>query len=802
MDGGKKILLIDDDESFCNFVKRVAESYGVSLSVAQTLEEGRQAFGKDTFSALFIDGYLPDGEGVTLVKEVREKDSKLPIAFISVGYSDAASFQKLKGEFSIDYVLTKPVHEEDLKKLFELATKERVEKKQEAASSDGGMEDLQKEYLDTIPEKLMTFEGLIKKLEKNLTQGELENLKMIAHKTAGSAGSYGFMDVTKLCREMEQNIKGKLEGFKEGESHLDWIKEFWEFFQRLKAAFQAPEVAQKKEGEKQEPVKSATSHIYLVDDDKDFTALITSIGKKKGFEIEVENDPQKAKERLLKPEFNPDILLMDVNFEGSALKGFSLLKEFRESKGSELHTRLGMITASGEEQDRVKAMTLGVELFFEKPVDPEVIFKTLHELAKSHEEGESHYRAVVVDDDKDFCNLVKKAGNALGIEIHDTQSGDHFIDTVEKEMPDFLFLDIEIGAANGLQLLDMLRADFRFRSLPVIMISSHADSERLEKAYELSVEDFIQKPVEEKMLQIRMKNFLRRYAKLQTMGNLDPKTGLYHQGVLSDLFLLLAKHRRQMTIALLQVNRGEKEEFYHLAQKVVAEKLRNSFREQDLIGSWEGERFIIVFPDQKAMQTKSLMERFFQMLQKEDPFKEHGDVFLCCGIASYPDHGKELKGVVRQAQQQLDFAVKGGGWQVISAEEVAHEKGEGLKGKKALIVDDDHDITQIIKNTFEAKGIEVQIFGDGESAVDWMEGNLFQTPPDLIILDWMLPGISGIEVLDHIQRLVGKSIPVIILSSLSQEQNVIEGLQKGASEYVTKPFSMQVLLEKTEGLIG
>lgn len=802
MDNQKRILLIDDDESFSNYVKKIAESFQVIIEVAKTLEEGRKKLSEGSFIALFVDGYLPDGEGISLVKEVREKDPKLSIAFISVGYSDAATFQKLKSEVGIDFVLTKPVHEEDLRRLFEQTLKEKVEKKGESSADDGGMGDLLQEYLQTIPDKLLTFEGLIKKLERELTKTDLENFKMFSHKTAGSAGSYGFMEVTKICRDMEQNLKGKLEGYKEREIHPEWTEEFWEFFNRLKAAFQTPETQQKTEKRKVESVRRQIAHIYLVDDDKDFTGLIATIGKKKGFSIEIENDPEKAKERLLKPEFNPDILLMDVNFEGSEIKGFSLLKEFRESKGSELHTRLGMITVSGGEQDRMEAMMLGVELFFQKPVDPEVIFRTLQEIAEKHAEGEKHYFGIIMDDDKDFCNLVKKIAKERGIEFKDFQTGEHFISIIEKEEPDFVLLDIELPNTSGLQLLEMLRADVRFRGLPVIMISSHTDNESLEKAYELSVEDFIQKPVEEKMLSIRMKNFLRKYDKFLTMENIDPQTGLYRQSVLNDLFLLYTKQNRHMSIALLQVGVGENEEFNHLALKVVAERLRNSFREQDLIGGWGDGQFLIVFPGQKGLQTQNLIGRFFQLLQKEAPFKDHEEVFISAGIAVYPDHGKDLNSIANQAQQQLDFSVKGGKWGINYAEETMHERGAGLQGKKALIVDDDHDITQIIKNTFVARGMEVQVFDDGESAVDWMEGNLFQIPPNLIILDWMLPGISGIEVLDHVQRIVGKSIPVIILSSLSQEQNILEGLQKGASEYITKPFSMQVLLEKTEGLIG
>lgn len=60
MDNPKKILLIDDDESFCNLVKKIAESFQVPLDVSNTLDDGRKKFEGGGYAALFVDGYLPD----------------------------------------------------------------------------------------------------------------------------------------------------------------------------------------------------------------------------------------------------------------------------------------------------------------------------------------------------------------------------------------------------------------------------------------------------------------------------------------------------------------------------------------------------------------------------------------------------------------------------------------------------------------------------------------------------------------------------------------------------------------------
>jgi DNA-binding response OmpR family regulator len=111
--------------------------------------------------------------------------------------------------------------------------------------------------------------------------------------------------------------------------------------------------------------------------------------------------------------------------------------------------------------------------------------------------------------------------------------------------------------------------------------------------------------------------------------------------------------------------------------------------------------------------------------------------------------------------------------------------------KKILIIEDEKDIVLGLKDAFEFEGFEVRAAGTGEDGVELAA----KLAPDLVILDLMLPGINGFQVCDRLRR-QDRALPILILSARSQENDIIRGLEAGADDYVTKPFSVGELLAR------
>ncbi len=115
-----------------------------------------------------------------------------------------------------------------------------------------------------------------------------------------------------------------------------------------------------------------------------------------------------------------------------------------------------------------------------------------------------------------------------------------------------------------------------------------------------------------------------------------------------------------------------------------------------------------------------------------------------------------------------------------------------------LIVEDDPDIVDVVRYNFEREGFRVLFASSGERGLQ----EAFRSRPELIVLDLMLPGIDGFEICRRLRASDDtRAIPVIVLSAKGEESDVIVGLELGADDYVTKPFSPRELVSRARAVL-
>jgi len=121
-----------------------------------------------------------------------------------------------------------------------------------------------------------------------------------------------------------------------------------------------------------------------------------------------------------------------------------------------------------------------------------------------------------------------------------------------------------------------------------------------------------------------------------------------------------------------------------------------------------------------------------------------------------------------------------------------------LTRKKLLLVEDDKAIAELLIWHLEREEFDVTRTGDGEEALLLAE----EVPPDVIILDWMIEGISGLEVCRRLRRKQATAnVPIIMLTARGEESDRIRGLEIGADDYVTKPFSPRELVARVGAVL-
>jgi len=121
-----------------------------------------------------------------------------------------------------------------------------------------------------------------------------------------------------------------------------------------------------------------------------------------------------------------------------------------------------------------------------------------------------------------------------------------------------------------------------------------------------------------------------------------------------------------------------------------------------------------------------------------------------------------------------------------------------MANERILVVDDEEDVLELVRYNLDRSGYQTETASSGEEALSKARKSL----PDLIILDLMLPGIDGLEVCKKLKS-DGKTeqIPVIMLTAKGDESDIVTGLELGAEDYVTKPFSPKILIARVRRIL-
>jgi two-component system, OmpR family, phosphate regulon response regulator PhoB len=115
-----------------------------------------------------------------------------------------------------------------------------------------------------------------------------------------------------------------------------------------------------------------------------------------------------------------------------------------------------------------------------------------------------------------------------------------------------------------------------------------------------------------------------------------------------------------------------------------------------------------------------------------------------------------------------------------------------------LIVEDEEALTEVLRYNLEAEGYEVETVARGDEA----DVRLKERVPDLVLLDWMLPGLSGIELCRRLRtRPETRQLPIIMLTARGEESERVRGLATGADDYIVKPFSVPELSARVRALL-
>jgi diguanylate cyclase (GGDEF)-like protein len=415
---------------------------------------------------------------------------------------------------------------------------------------------------------------------------------------------------------------------------------------------------------------------------------------------------------------------------------------------------------------------------------------------------------LIVDSDPLAIRHATMILEQAGHRVHGLSGARHLWETLDVVGPDLVVFGATVGDVMGVDLCRALRADPRWRELPVVFVAGSGESDLVRDAYRAGGDDVLRKPLRRAELIARVENRLQRSRVLRRQGESNALTRLPgRQRAERDLdrFLRLARrHAHPVTLAVLRLDRYAAlvsrvgQASLDAASLAFSQVLGQTFRAEDLVSQWGPNEFVVGLFDATATNATARVREVMAAIRERTFTAPSGDVLtLTCsaGLATFPDDGTEVRELHAAADAAFLLAAGSGEEEVLG---VASAPNTAPAGRvDVLIVDEDPSVATLLVHALESRQYSVQWFGDGRDAADALLQSPARVRARVILLEVNLAGLNGLSLLRSLgEHDVLRHSRVIVLSTRTTETETLQAFELGAVDYVSKPFSVAVLTER------
>ncbi|MEW5984962.1 MAG: response regulator [Acidobacteriota bacterium] len=404
--------------------------------------------------------------------------------------------------------------------------------------------------------------------------------------------------------------------------------------------------------------------------------------------------------------------------------------------------------------------------------------------------SEEIYRVLVVEDDEDQREVVGIHLRAAGFAPVPVSTGDAALAAARQHRPHLILLDANLPGMDGYAVCRTLKADPELAGTPVVFMTvrSHIDDKAV--GLMLGADDYLTKPVDMTELVLRIQILLKRKADREGMpppAPIMPPAPIDAPRELDyESFVTVAREQLRRSAAVLALVRAPEARLY---QTFAA--LQSESRRRDLVAAYDGSHIVLLIGE---MSLSTATERLSAIIEQLDPGEPPR---FQIGLASSTEPGaKRLEALLAEADQAIVMARQRGLLLAVAGEGAPTTVGAHVAKGKVVVADDDPEVTRLIDAQLRAAGYQTTLTSDGSQAIAAIE----QHHPDIVIVDMMMPRMTGFDVLMKLRHQPGRP-RIVVLSARGREQDVTRAFALGADDYVTKPFSPHELLARIERLL-
>ena len=412
---------------------------------------------------------------------------------------------------------------------------------------------------------------------------------------------------------------------------------------------------------------------------------------------------------------------------------------------------------------------------------------------------------LIVEDNKTVAAATQAYLKAPGRHLIVAENASEAESVLASRGIDLVVLDLILPDRDGRDVLVQMRERAATTTIPVIVLSSTGGAVARAECLAVGADDFIEKPADPKTLRSAVLRQLKS-GKERRDAVRDGLTGLPNRAGIGAVYeqqrRTTAKEGTPLSVAILtldslaevtmKMGRDEGDRFL----LEVCSAVHAAIGKGDALGRWETTQLLAVLPGKTAADAKQVLEATVRTLaagHSLEEYREAGIEISLSGGVTLVDADQELRDAVSAAERWLYNARA-------AAEHSVHTDADplGLETQRILLVEDDRVTATLIHHRLVRDGHEVQDFANGAHAFTWAEKEDF----DLAILDVKVPGMDGFELLAKLREIPRLAdVPIIMLTGMGSEADVIRGLDLGADDYMLKPFSPSELLARVRRLL-
>ena len=565
---------------------------------------------------------------------------------------------------------------------------------------------------ETYRERVVKVASNLRALQPGLVPKAVSaNLLKETHALAGSLGSFGFQLATTNCREIETILRANIYLSAQHIQQLELL--ITQLQQLLEVGFAKPALATQAHSQTVPPPAVSLAPIetfipaplellpgqlfqlLIVETKNDRNdGWLQSLSARATFhqmQITAVDSIDQARsivfpngESSPRGQFSPHIVVFDFNDAEDLPDNDSLeFKLLAELQTAQPPIPAIVLTAAASFKNRVRVARLGIATLLQTPATPAEILEAATQVLQKGVPPTA--KLLLVDDDPAMLVLLQNILEPWGFRLKLLSDPQNFWQVLEHFAPDLVLLDVRMPEINGFDLCQVIRNAPQWQEIPVLFMSEYTDTDTIEQVFSVGADDYIRKPIVAPELVARVLNWLERSHTQRVRADVDSLTGISNRQKstqqMMKMMTLAARQEETICFALVDFDafKAVNDRYgYPIGDRVLrrfGEKLRSTFRAEDVTGRWGGEEFIIGLYGIKRQEGTQKLRRLLQDWQQEQ-FNSSTDVTLSyakeqktstnvsqkasaftmtfsAGISVYPRDGTDLQSIYQAADEAL-----------------------------------------------------------------------------------------------------------------------------------------------------